>query len=398
MKDLIIELANLWPSYYEQKHVDGTNRADRLINVELRNTLQQINEHFGFKQLLADASSGEGNITRGPWFASFDTRVTTTATQGFYVVFLFSTDMKTITLELGLGATQFTNFYGKNKRALQEIRNAASTMQHYAIAILNKTGKTDLLQRINLGASNLTDKPGYSLQRGYEEGAILHLTYSIDETLDDQTLLDDYAEFIRIYQHMVEDKSIPSNEELLSISIHPDELSAQDSEPEVVSFTPRLPPKRTDGNGSNGKSNKGSSSTSTKKIGDWGEKIVLAREIKYLTENGRADLAEKVVHEEANNNRPGWDITSYNLDGTIRLIEVKSTVANSTSSLNLTANELDAAAKHGDSYYLYLLTSVTANGAKRIEKLQNPHKLINEGAIQAQPSVYEVKLYAQQEN
>ncbi|PNI06162.1 DUF3578 domain-containing protein [Vibrio diazotrophicus] len=398
MKDLIIELANLWPSYFKRTHVDGTHRADRLINVELRNALQQINESFGFKQLLVDASSGEGNITRGPWFASFDTRVTTTATQGFYVVFLFSTDMKTLTLELGLGATQFTNFYGKNNRALQKIRNAAIKMQLYTIPILNRMGKTELLQRTSLEPSNLIDKRSYSLQRGYEEGAILHLNYEIDENLDLKALVEDYAEFIKIYQHMVEDNAIPSNEELLYISIHPDELSAKVDKIEVVDFTPRIPPKRNNGNGSKGNGNKGTSSTSTKKIGDWGEKIVLDREIKYLTENGRADLAEKVVHEEANNNRPGWDITSYNLDGTIRLIEVKSTVASSTSSLNLTANELDAAAKHGDSYYLYLLTSVTANGAKRIEKLQNPHKLINEGAIQAQPSVYEVKLYAQQEN
>lgn len=395
MKELIIELAEKWHSYYELKHVDSSNRADELINKKLKEVLVQTNEQLGLKSLVVGASSGEGNITRGPWFASFDSRVTDKATHGFYVVFLFSTDMNTITLELGLGATQFTRFYGQNKQALQEIRNAALRMQLHAMPYLNNIGDVDFVNRVNLGVSKITDKRGYSLQRGYEEGAVLHITYDINESLDEDHLIRDYDKFIRIYQSMVEDKATPDNDALLSISIQPEQLLSKATDVEFVDFVPRVASEMKSSPGGSSKSNKSkrSSNRTTKEIGDWGEAYILKREIEHLSLNGREDLAVKVVHEEAQNNRPGWDITSYDVDGSIKRIEVKSTVSNSMSSLNLTANELNASEEFGDSYFLYLLTGVNAKGAKKVEVLQNPFKLISSGVVQVKPSAYELKLY-----
>lgn len=398
MNKLIIELASLWQNYYKLKHVDSSQRADRLINIELKEALSEINKSFGFENLLVGSSSGEGNITRGPWLASYDRRITETATQGFYVVFLFSTNMKTLTLELGLGATQFTKFYGKNKKALSEIRNAANRMQLHALANINNSSVKNLTDRVVLGPSSVTDKKGYSLQRGYEEGAILHLTYSIDENLDIKSLIGDYADFIKIYQMMVEDELVPNNEELLSSSIEPTELIKKISKAEIIDFVPRTKTKNSKRPISKSFSRKKTPSFNTKEIGDWGEIFVLEQEIEYLQENGRADLAQKVIHEEAQNNRPGWDITSFDLNGNIRRIEVKSTVSNAINNLNFTANELKAATTFGDAYFLYLLTGINSKGAKKVEVLKNPVALIDSGTIQIRPTLYEIKLFSSDDN
>lgn len=396
MKELIIELANKWHNYYEMKHVDGSNRADKIINIDLKEALAHLNRELGFNQLIVGASSGEGNITRGPWFASFDTRVTTKATQGYYVVFLFSTNMKTITLELGLGATQFTQFYGQNKQALQEIRNAALKLQMHAVSHLHRLEDSDLAGRFRLGSSGITDKKGYSLQRGYEEGAVLHVAYDISSSLDESLITRDYKRLIEIYQSMVEDKSTPTIEELLSISIEPENLLSKTACVNFQDFVPRSNPIAGRSSGSSSRHNgfKSSSTRNTKEIGDWGEAYILKHEIEYLKLNGREDLSLKVVHEEAQNNRPGWDITSFDLEGNIKRIEVKSTISGGMSSLVLTANEAEAAEKYGDSYFLYLLTGVNAKGPKRVEVLQNPHGLLRSGVVQMKPSAYELTLYS----
>jgi len=394
MIKLIIELSNLWDDYYSLKHVDGSLRADKIINDELKHTLSELNKDKCFKNLTVGSSSGEGNITRAPWLASFDSRVTKSATQGFYVVFLFSTDMKTLTLELGLGATQFTNFYGQNKKALEEIRNAALRMQNHAVPIATDLCDSKLLNRLQKGPSRITDKKGYSLQRGYEEGAILHFEYKISNLPDEDTLIEDYETFIRIYQLMVESKEVPNNIELLSSSIEKVEFVPKPTKAEFVEFNARIKPKKPSGVVEAINRKKYSSSKNTKAIGDWGEKFVLDYEIKHLQSKGRADLAKKVVHEEAENNRPGWDITSFDTKGNVKRIEVKSTVSKNINSLNLTANELAAAEAYRDSYYLYLVTEVNYKGAKKVEILCNPVSLIENGAIQIRPTMHEVKLFS----
>ena len=397
MINLIVELSNLWGEYYSLELVDGSLRADKIINGELKHTLSELNKDKGFNNLTVGSSSGEGRITRAPWLASFDSRVTKSATQGFYVVFLFSTDMKTLTLELGLGATQFTNFYGQNKKALEEIRNAALRMQYHAAPIATDLCDSKQLDKLLKGPSRITNKKGYSLQRGYEEGAILHFEYEISNLPDEDALKKDYEILIRIYQSMVESKEVPNNIELLSSSIEKVEFVPKPKKVEFVEFNARIKPKKTSGVAKAINSKKYSSSKNTKAIGDWGEQFVLDCEIKYLQSKDRADLASKVVHEEAENNRPGWDITSFDTKGNVKRIEVKATLSKSFNSLNLTANELAAAETYRDSYYLYLVTEVNYKGAKKVEVLCNPASLIENGSIQIRPTMHEVKLFSYEE-
>ncbi|WP_404399914.1 DUF3578 domain-containing protein [Idiomarina seosinensis] len=173
MRELIVDVANSWHNYYKLKHISKEHPTDRLINTKLVSALVNVNKLHGFSEMHVDSSSGEGNITLAPWLASFDTKITRSATKGFYVVFLFSTDMKRLVLELGLGATQFTKFYGQNNTALSKISDAAKLMHSYCENLLHDNFPNDFSNKLSSSAPKITDKKGYSLQRGYEEGSIV---------------------------------------------------------------------------------------------------------------------------------------------------------------------------------------------------------------------------------
>lgn len=80
------------------------HEAYKLLIHELPLAISALNEQYKF--LTTGSSGGAGNITRGPWAATYDTRITSKPTEGYYVVFLFSIDMQFLVLELGLGTTQ----------------------------------------------------------------------------------------------------------------------------------------------------------------------------------------------------------------------------------------------------------------------------------------------------
>ncbi|MCP3741444.1 DUF3427 domain-containing protein [Rossellomorea sp. BNER] len=63
-----------------------------------------------------------------------------------------------------------------------------------------------------------------------------------------------------------------------------------------------------------------------RELGLSGELLVLDKEKEYLTNNGRADFAEKVVHvSQVIGDGTGYDILSYSLEGEEKYIEVKTT-------------------------------------------------------------------------
>ena len=58
-----------------------------------------------------------------------------------------------------------------------------------------------------------------------------------------------------------------------------------------------------------------------KRIGDRGEAIVVALEKKRLSQAGKVDLADRIKHASQENDSVGYDILSFDEDGTDRPIE-----------------------------------------------------------------------------
>lgn len=120
-------------------------------------------------------------------------------------------------------------------------------------------------------------------------------------------------------------------------------------------------------------------------IGDRGERIVLALEKRRLSESNRKDLAKKVSHVSQKDNGAGYDILSFDDDGTERPIEVKATSAeNLERGFYVTANEVDKATSLTN-YYLYFVFSATSNHPK-----VHPAKNLfgDSGALDLRPVVF----------
>ena len=91
-----------------------------------------------------------------------------------------------------------------------------------------------------------------------------------------------------------------------------------------------------------------------KKLGDFGEKLVVKFEQKNIIESGRIDLVEEIKQiQDTLGDDAGYDIKSYTTEGKIKYIEVKTTRGRKASSFFMSGNERDFAKENKDNYFLY---------------------------------------------
>ena len=90
------------------------------------------------------------------------------------------------------------------------------------------------------------------------------------------------------------------------------------------------------------------------KLGKAGELLVIQFEREFLEANGRKDLADAIIHvSEVEGDGAGYDIKSYNLNGTEKYIEVKTTKSDDKTPFFITFTELEFSKAYANSYCLY---------------------------------------------
>jgi hypothetical protein len=116
-----------------------------------------------------------------------------------------------------------------------------------------------------------------------------------------------------------------------------------------------------------------------KRLGEQGELIVFQKEKEFLTENKRMDLAERVKLISKEDTSAGYDILSYELDGTKKYVEVKSTSCPPSNIANflITINEYNKAKKI-ENYNLYVVFEAKAKNPK-IWRIKNPFQYEGRG-------------------
>ncbi|MEZ8657584.1 MrcB family domain-containing protein [Vibrio cyclitrophicus] len=387
MRKLVQELAQIWPDYRLKEMEDKNDRAYQIIYDDLKAELESW--CAGESNLSVGSSGGTGRITAGPWFAAFDTRITTEAQKGFYLVYLFSVDMKKLVLELGLATTQFSDFYGDKVSTRAIIRQSALKMQSSIESICQSYSDQKFIKKLSKEESDLSTTKKNKLQIGYEKASILHLEYDI-EGFNETLARSDFNKFLELYQKIAASDKVLSVDDLFDYSIVVSELIETIKEPEVKTYTPREKKEARRSGGKGGKRNP--PKESTKKIGDLGEKIVLRYEQSKLRKCGLAELIPLIVHEEAENNRPGWDISSFDELGKPIQIEVKATKSKQAQNITLTANEWAAAQEQGSSFHLYLVSGVSGNVASVIEILKDPCEEIKKHKLSIEPSAFNLTL------
>lgn len=89
-----------------------------------------------------------------------------------------------------------------------------------------------------------------------------------------------------------------------------------------------------------------------KSLGDAGELFILEYEKQSLIKAGRPDLAEKVEHTAAKKDGTGYDIKSFNIDGSTKYIEVKTTKGKCDTTFYISESERVFSEKNSN-FYLY---------------------------------------------
>ncbi len=131
---------------------------------------------------VAKGSYGNGNWTHTPWVAVFDKRITQTAQEGVYIVYIFSSDMTKVYLTLNQGCTKLKNSSGK--------REAIRVMQGISNEVRHKINAVDFSKDNNLHI-------GHEL---YEKGSIFYKAYDIEDIPEDTQLVNDLKKMMDIYQ------------------------------------------------------------------------------------------------------------------------------------------------------------------------------------------------------
>lgn len=118
----------------------------KILRSELPNEIKRIiNKNF-----IVTGSPGKGNWTNLPWIGIFNPEITSSAQSGYYIVYLFSEDMKGVYLSLNQGVTDIRNKYG-NKKAKEYLLNSSESFRKI---IKENNGSNELIKDIKLGTGN----------------------------------------------------------------------------------------------------------------------------------------------------------------------------------------------------------------------------------------------------
>lgn len=158
-------------------------------------------------------SVGAGRWTDVPWIAVFDTRITTSAQRGVYIVYLLNKDTKELFLTLNQGATDVA----------QGGRNASDGRLAFTGIASSSNDKTtgNLKDKANIIRNKLKNMPNLlsgEIKTGssaYDAGCIFFKKYELNSLPDDEQLYSDLLKFVEVYGAYYNDVFL--NENLMSV-------------------------------------------------------------------------------------------------------------------------------------------------------------------------------------
>ncbi|MGE5363424.1 MAG: MrcB family domain-containing protein [Bacteroidota bacterium] len=133
-------------------------------------------------------SPGQGNWAAIPWIAVLDRFITETVQDGYYIVYLFKEDFSGIYLSLNQGVTTVRKQYGASAKDALLVRSKDYFNRFSA-----------LNPKYQIGPINLNCDSKTKLGSLYEVGSIISAYYNADAIPEDDILIQDLKEFIKMY-------------------------------------------------------------------------------------------------------------------------------------------------------------------------------------------------------
>ena len=158
----------------------------QFIRRDAEESVQQALGELG-AGLLIEGSPGQGNWAAVPWISVFDPAITTSATRGYYVVYLFHANEPVVHLSLNQGTTAVREeFAGKAREVLADRAEfMRKRVAEYGALLPVKT--------IELGSN--ARLPG-----DYAAGHSLGTSYSLNALPHEATLRTDLQNVVRAYR------------------------------------------------------------------------------------------------------------------------------------------------------------------------------------------------------
>ncbi len=369
MREELQKLSREWPAFFNNK----PNTVDKIYK-EITNTLGKLVSSSDHKDYIKiKATKGVATVPHAPWISARDVRLADKQSEGYSLVYLYSVDLKKVHLSIAFGTGQFLEVFSPKKEAYLKMRKAASRIQ--------KVFENDLnIKNLTLDPIDLTATSKEFRQEGYEQSAIFSLSYEIDNLPDDNKLLDDFKKMLDFYVEVHENPLSPSIDSLVNAVADPVKFKDQDLK--IKTFENRSPKKRTNTKNKKSKKTKQKKRRSDRSafIGRKGEKIVFEYEKDKLNKIGLEDLSKRVKWHAELNEKPGYDITSYNEKGEEIFIEVKSSSGKTINDIDLTKNEIISMLnkKNREKFNIYLVTSALTKA--EIEVIKNPSEKLKDVA------------------
>lgn len=138
-------------------------------------------------------SYGKGRWTAVPWIAIFDTRITTSALKGVYIVYLLNKDLRELYLSFALGAT--TVIQNSNEK-ITFTGITGSSSQKNLDKLITEAAKI----RNVLGTSRFNNPPGINTGSvNYDAGTIFYTKYTLQEMPSGHQLVQDLKDMLDLY-------------------------------------------------------------------------------------------------------------------------------------------------------------------------------------------------------
>jgi hypothetical protein len=400
LKNHFIEFSENWENYVQDCMYlsEGNNvyltKDHPVYKLIIETIVTELESHVDKRIYTVKGSVGQSGLAGIPWLAVLDKEVTESTREKFYISYLFSRNATRLHLSIALGADQFVNLYGKNKKTTSKISTAkeqfVDNFQRYS-----PSENFDQMDLIDEGADFAREfSKLMKLQADhYYAGSFFTKAYDLkNPNFEEEDLIDDLKKYIDSYRKIVNDPTSSSLLEVLDELVfeESDKKQNNDLNYDLPKFNPVTIQAKEKKEKVKTSSKPRKPSLPSKKVGDAGEKYVYEYEKNKLEKLGLKNLADLIVKQYENLSFfPGYDIQSFDELGNKIFIEVKSTKGKNKSFFEISDNEIRAAKEHGDSYYIYQVTSALTN-PKISTVINNLHNYEDQDKVLIEPILHRV--------
>ena len=196
---IIDEINNIFSNYLTDLETFKADKSrprsmsDYSTVLSLQQTIpNEINNFINPNEYLCKGSAGEGVFANIPWVALFNREITTSAQNGYYIVYLFDSEMQGLYLCLGLGWTQYDQFYQN-----LELNKSREHIENHKLKAQNLLRSTQGFSKepINLNAKG-------ALGKGYELGTIINKYYAKNSLPLNNEFIVDMQYMIGVYREL----------------------------------------------------------------------------------------------------------------------------------------------------------------------------------------------------